>query len=110
MGKNKIKLSYVNDGEPFTIPHMTVKAQELLYKDMAYIEKEKNYESGSVEFLRELNKYMILRVMQTVDDSITIENIENMHPDDYIELLTLINDGGRELTRNDAGKKQKTKK
>jgi len=101
MGKNKISLSFVNEGESFTVPHMTVKSQEMLFKDMTTVEK--TYKQDTPEFMRELNKYMLLRVLQNVDDSITLDDINNMHPDDFVELLTLINDRGRELTKSDAG-------
>jgi len=107
MGK-KIKLSFVNEGKAFIIPHMTVKSQELLFSDMVKIEKK--YKQESPEFLRELNKYMILRILKTVDDSVEMLNIENMHPDDFVELIKLVNEGGRELTSSDAGNFRKKKK
>jgi len=108
MGKNKIKLSFVNDGEAFTVPHMTVKSQELLFKDM--VEIEKKYKQETPEFMRELNKYMLMRVLQSVDDSVALDDINNMHPDDFVELLTLINNRGRELTKSDDGNFRKKKK
>ena len=107
MGKNKIALSFVNEGKGFTVPHMTVKSQEYLMKDMVKIEKKHKKESN--EFLRELNKYMILRILQTVDKSVALDDINNMHPDDFVELITMINEGGRELVKSDAGNFRKEK-
>jgi len=96
MGEKKIKLSFVNDGKPFTIPHMTVTAQENLLEDI--VELEKKHEKDSEIYNRELNKCMVVRVLQGIDDSITVKDINNMHPDDYIRLFNMIWSSGRELS------------
>ena len=99
MGKNKISLSFVNDGKEFVPPHMTVKGQEELLKDL--VELEGTHEKDSDEYNRESHKYMILRCLQTIDKSITLEDINNMHPDDFMYLFELIWNSGRELKRDD---------
>jgi hypothetical protein len=96
MGKNKIKLSFMNDGKPFDIPHMTVKSQENLLEDMVGIEKE--YKKDSEKYNREVNKHMVLRVLQGIDNSVSLDDINNMHPDDYLTLFNLIWSSGRELS------------
>ena len=96
---NKIKLSFVNDGKPFIVPHMTVKKQEELLEDMT--ELEKKYKEGTLEYNREVNKYMVLRILQNVDESVTLDNINNMHPDDYIKLFNMFWSGGRELSSDE---------
>lgn len=107
MGKNKIKLSFINDGKSFTVPHMTVKAQENLLDDIVKLEKK--YKDNEKKYNTEVNKYMMMHVLQTVDNSVTLEDINSMHPDDYIKLFSLIMDGGRELTESVGDKKFRTK-
>jgi len=96
MGKEKIKLSFVNDGKPFNIPHMTVKKQEELLEDM--VEIEKNYKNKPEIYNREVNKHMVKRALQTIDESVSLDDINNMHPDDYIKLFTMVWNSGRELS------------
>ena len=100
MGNKKIKLSFVNDGKSFTVPHFTVKANEELLEDL--VELEKKYGRNTEKYNKEINKHIVVRALQTVDDSITIDDINNMHPDDYITLFNMIWSGGRELS--DEGK------
>jgi len=107
MGK-KIKLSFVNDSEPFMVPHMTVKKQEELLDDMTQIEK--TMKPTDPKYNREVNKHMVKRVLQTIDPSITIDDINSMHPDDYIELFNMIWSGGRELGDAANFRQQKKKK
>ena len=107
MGK-KIKLSFVNDSEPFMVPHMTVKKQEELLDDMTQIEK--TMKPTDPKYNREVNKHMVKRVLQTIDPGIDIEDINNMHPDDYIELFNMIWSGGRELGDAANFRQQKKKK
>lgn len=95
MGTNKIKLSFVNNGKEFVVPYMTLKKQEELQEDA--VELEKKYKDGSKEYIREINKHMVARVLQTIDPSVSIENINNMHPDDYIFIFNKIWMEGREL-------------
>jgi len=91
---DKIKLSFMNKGQPFKLPPMTVKRQEELMEEM--VKLEKNIEDQE-KYNREINKQMVLKTLQKVDDSITMEHINNMHPDDYIKLFSLIWGEGREL-------------
>lgn len=106
MGKNKISLSFINDGKNFTVPHMTVKAQENLLEDIVKLEKK--YKNNQKKYNTEVNKYMMMHVLQTVDSSVNLDDINNMHPDDYIKLFSLIMDGGRELTEPVGDKKFRT--
>ena len=99
MGKNKISLSFVNDGKEFVPPGMTVATQEKLYEDMVKIEKK--HKQGSSKYNREVNKMIVLRTMQIIDKSITYEDINNMHPDDYVILFDMIWISKREITGED---------
>lgn len=107
MGKNKISLSFINDGKSFTVPHMTVKAQENLLDDIVKLEKK--YKDKKI-LNREINKYMVKNILKTKDSSVTLDDIEQMHPDDYAVLIGMIMDGGRELTNEDGDRKFRTEK
>jgi len=106
MGK-KIKLSFVNNNEEFVVPHMTVKKQEELLDDMTQIEK--TMKTTDPKYNREVNKHMVKRVLQTIDPSVDIDDINNMHPDDYIDLFNMIWSGGRELGDKGNFRQQKKK-
>jgi hypothetical protein len=93
----KIKLSFVNDGKPFNLPAMTVKRQEELMEEMAKLEDKISED----QYNREINKILVLKTLQAVDDNITMEHINNMHPDDYIKLFSRIWTEGRELSDGD---------
>jgi hypothetical protein len=99
MEQRKIKLSWMNDGKEFLLPFMTVKAQEEIMHDI--VEIEKKHKKDSYEYVQEINKHIILRALQRVDPSVTLEHIDNMHPDDFVFLITEVNRGGRELTDDD---------
>jgi hypothetical protein len=103
--EQKIKLSFVNNGKPFVIPHMTVKRQEEMMEEMVKLEKKLDGD----KFNREMNKVLVLKTLQIIDKDVTKENIDNMHPDDYIELFTMIWDKGRELSKGEKLDFRKTK-
>lgn len=93
----KIKLSFVKGGkEAFEIPKMTVRRQEELMTEMVKLEKEMETD----EYNREMNRLLILKSLQIVDPNVTMENILEMHPDDYIELFTQIWNAGREIKKD----------
>ena len=105
MDNKKIKLSFVDGGKEFLLPNMTVKRQEELMESMVKLEDK--YEGD--KYNREVNKQLVLLTLQAIDKSVTLNNIENMHPDDYITLFGLIWDRGRELEKSDASDFRKTK-
>jgi len=93
----KIKLSFVNDGKEFILPAMTVEKQELLMEEMVPLEKDIAIENRN----REMNKRMVLNILKEIDDTVTLDQINKMHPDDYIFLFTKIWNSGKELTKSD---------
>lgn len=95
MGK-KISLSFVNKGSPFEIPTMTVGRQEEVFKYMKEIEKKKKDISDN-----EMNKAVILNILQSVDSGVTMEYINNMHSSDYNYLTRHIWNDGREIKQSD---------
>jgi len=90
----KIKLSFVNGGKPFDIPHMTVSRQEELMEKI--VEVEKKY-SDEKKRNQEINKYMVLKTLQLVNKDVNIEHINNMHPDDFVFVFQMVWDKGREI-------------
>jgi len=98
MSEKKFKLSFMNDGKEFLIPRMTVQRQEELMEEMAKHEGKLSEE----KFNREMNKRLILKTLQIVDKNVSLENINNLHPDDYVVLFTAIWDAGREFNKSDA--------
>lgn len=96
----EISLSFVNGGKKFVIPHMTVRRQEDILKIMADIEKKKLSED---EKNNEINKQLVYKMLKEVDNSVTMDNILDLHPDDYIFLFTTIMESGREI-KSDKGK------
>lgn len=95
MDEKKIKLSFVNDGKSFNLPRMTVKRQEELMESIVDIEKKYTDEKKQNQ---ESNKLLVLKTLQVIDGSITLDDINNMHPEDFIVLFNMIWDKGRELT------------
>lgn len=95
MDEKKIKLSFVNGGKPFFVPHMTVKRQEELMESI--IDIEKKYEDEKKKN-QECNKVIVLKTLQVVDINVTMDDINNMHPEDFIFLFNNIWEVGRELT------------
>lgn len=108
METKKIKLSFVNNGEEFYMPYITVQMQEEIMEDI--VELEKTIKPDTEKFLREANKIMLQRVLQKIDKSVSLENINNLHPDDYIELIKMMNQGGRELSKDEPNFQKSKKK
>lgn len=94
--EKKIKLSFVNDGKKFVIPHMTVQKQEELLEELA--DREKKDEDISE---KDMQKWMLLKTLQGVDKNVTIDDILSMHPQDFVELVNFIWKKGRELSSDD---------
>lgn len=99
--EKKIKLSFVNNGEEFVVPKITVRRQEKLMDDMINSKIPEN----SKEFNREFNKMMMLNILQIVDPKVTLDNINDLHPDDFVQLFNMIWESGRELKGKDASDK-----
>lgn len=104
----KIKLSFVNGGKNFDIPKMTVKRQEELMEEMVRIEKEtekiEDKEKQQRIYNREFNKYLVLKTLQIVDSSVSVDDIESMHPDDFVRIFGFIWKEGKELDEKDDNK------
>lgn len=96
--KEKLKLSFVNNGKEFEIPKMTVKKQELVMEEVA----KQNKESMNTEkYNALLGKLMLLNSLKEVDPNVTLEDVEGLHPDDFALLFSKFWNSGRELTGGD---------
>jgi len=91
----KIKLSFVKGNSEFEVPKMTVRRQEELMDTVKELKIDETKEQ--VRFNREFNKYMILKSLQAVDPKVTLEDINNMHPDDFLYVFNCIWNSGREI-------------
>ena len=101
-----MKLSFVNKGEEFKLPTFSVEMQERLLEIMS----KENTKKMSKEQENQLwNKYTVVLSLQEIDESVSIENINRMHPEDYIYLFKKIMSDGRELTGDDDKDFQETK-
>ena len=94
MKEKKISLSFVKKGEPFIMPHLTVGKQDEYMEAISKIEKN---EKDIVKKNREINKQMVLKTLQVIDENITIDDINNMHPSDFAYLSDIVWTKGREL-------------
>jgi len=95
----KISLSFVNGKKEFEIPRMTVKKQETIMEKMVEIEKQKG---TKFNYNTEIGKIALLVCLQEIDTKVKIEDIENMHPDDFRFLFDEFWNNGRELGIGDA--------
>jgi len=91
--EKKIKLSFVNEGKEFIMPGLTVKNQENILKKLADIEKSGENESTAYE----MNKHLVLIALKEIDKTVTMKDIENMHPTDFSILFKILWQNGREL-------------
>lgn len=91
----KISLPFVNKGKEFTVPTWTVKDQIELDKEMASICKEKKIKPADEEYGQLLNDKLILRQLHNIDEKVTVEDLQTLHPRDYVELIGLIYNSGR---------------
>jgi len=91
----KISLSFVNNGKEFEIPRMTVKRQEKVLEMLAEFDKKKDLTEQQKN--NEVNKMLVVDVLKSIDEKVSIDNINNMHPEDFIYLFSEIMSSGREL-------------
>jgi len=95
----KLKLKFVNKGEPFNLPDMTVERQDEWLNEIIKVEKKmKNKEKRD----KYLNRFFLLKTLQLVDNGVTMDDITKMHPGDFIKLSTMAWEQGRELVDDDA--------
>ena len=99
----EISLSFVNEGKPFIMPGLTVKNQENILKKLSEIDKKGDEETTAYE----MNKYLVFSSLKEIDKTVTMKEIENMHPTDFSILFRILWKGGRELKDDDTEDFQK---
>lgn len=95
----KIKLSFVNKGEPFELPILNVEMHQKWLEEMSKVEKkEKNQKK--LDMIG--TEVLILNVLKQVDNSVTRECIrKNMHASDFVKLSQIIWKNGRMITEGE---------
>jgi len=93
--EKKYQLSFVNKGKPFTLGKWTVKKHKDVLKKVAK-EEEKNPKITENEKDEIFQDELILIGLQEVDETVTMENLDEMHPQDKKSLFTAIYFSGRE--------------
>lgn len=93
--KGKYQISFVNGGKPFDIEKWTVKKHKFVLKEMAKYEKA---HEGITEEQKDdkFQEVLIVHGLKDVDENITSENLDEMHPNDKKALFTAIFFAGRE--------------
>jgi len=97
---DEFSLDFVNKGKPFKMPKWTVAKHEELLEKM--IEYDKKLESGEIkqkDYDKIYRATMMLLSLKEIDDTVTMEHLDSMHPDDFIELWTAIYLSGKKGIR-----------
>lgn len=102
----KISLSFVNDGKEFNVPRMTVKKQEIIMEKLVEMEKSLG---TKFDYNKEVGKIAILIALNEIDSKVTMENIEDMHPDDFRILFEKFWNNGREIKSEEPNFRKRTR-
>jgi ribosomal protein L19E len=86
----KYKLPFVNKGKEFEIPKMTMRIHRQAMEQMSEHKK-----MSEEQYSQMFNEKIVLLALQEVDSSITIEDVETMHPDDYIDFFGKLWNSGK---------------
>jgi hypothetical protein len=103
------KLSFVNDGKPFELGKWTVKKHSEVLRETTKYEKEIK-DTSEEERNNKYQTLLILKGLQEIDEKVTEEHINDMHPMDRNEIFSAIFNSGREGIIVDAENFQKKKK
>jgi len=87
----KLKLPFVNNGKPFKLEPWTVAKHEAALKDLG----ENCSDLSSDEQERQFKFYVIKQGLKSVDDSVTMEDIKNLHPENVVALFEAIYTEGK---------------
>lgn len=105
MTKKKYSLSFVNDGKPFNMPKWTVEKHKRVLHKLS--KRKKMSEQDKEDFFQ---YYVIYETLSTIDDSVTLKNIKELHPEDSVLLFNAVYNAGREGILFREGSKPKSKK
>lgn len=83
-----------NNGKPFCVPHWTTQKHKAA---LAQLVKESDDKKLSKEEENDLfNYYVILQTLRQIDNTVTVEDIQTLHPEDLIELFSVIYNAGKQ--------------
>jgi hypothetical protein len=99
----------VNDGKPFELGKWTVKKHNNVLRASSKYEKD-NPDIVEEERMLKYQTYLIIEGLKEIDNSITEDEVENMHPSDRNELFSEIFNSGKEgITATDENFQKKKK-
>ena len=102
----KYSLKFVNKGKAFCMPKWTTGKHKAA---LAMMTKECKGMSNE-EMNDRFNFYVIYQTLHQIDNNITIANIEDLHPEDLIELFNAVYNAGKEGIYFQSSPKKKGKK
>lgn len=106
MKKTKYNISFVNNGEDFTLGNWTVRKHEEVLKETAAFEKELKGEKLDAKY----RNLLILKGLHEVDKSVTEDNLLDLHPDEKVALFAAVYlQGKRGILAEDRANFQKKK-
>jgi hypothetical protein len=89
-------MSFINKGSPFDMPIWTVAKHEQLLDEMLPLdEKLKLKVIEQKDYDKQYRLKMILLSMREVDDKVTERDLQELHPDDFIELWMAVYNSGK---------------
>jgi hypothetical protein len=86
-----LTLDFVNDGEPFTFPKWTVAMHEAAMSRM--LSDHPNVSDTERESL--FRYYVIHEAFKKLDDNVTIEDVESLHPENLVILFNAAYTSGK---------------
>lgn len=92
--KKQYKLSFINDGKPFTIEKWTVRKQNMVFKKMS--EYEEKHSDITEEEKDRVYQDTLIKIGLSNIAKITDSDLEQMHPADKASLFAAIYYAGRE--------------
>ena len=88
----KYNLKFINKGKAFCMPKWTTGKHKAALAMM--VEECKGMTDS--EMSEEFNFYVIYQTLHQIDNSVTIESIKELHPEDLIELFNAVYNAGKE--------------
>jgi len=87
----KLTLPFVNDGKPFKVSNWTLGKHEEALAAMAESEGELSESQADAMF----RYYVVYIGLKEIDDSVKLDDVKLLHPENMLELFKLIYYAGR---------------
>jgi len=101
---NEVVHPKLNDGMKFEVPDWSYGKHKRVVKKLAQFE-ENNKNASDSDKNRKLENFIIIESLAEADVEISEEIIDNLHPNDRMELYAKCYMAGRKGTKGDVGKK-----